>query len=69
MTGRVFHKRNQRIVSPQLQYQYIAKQTGDENRDNHQLGEHVLMYHQILIMTLKAMYDDQSGEFTIRSSK
>ena len=32
-----------------LQYQYIVKYTGDENKENNHLGDTVLMYNQILI--------------------
>lgn len=31
-----------------LHYQYTAKQTGEEKKENHQLGDTVLMNHQIL---------------------
>ena len=31
-----------------LQYQYIVKQTGDENIENHQLGDIILNRHPIL---------------------
>ena len=36
------------MINFSLQYQYIVKQTGDENKENHQLGYIVLMYNQIL---------------------
>ena len=34
-------------------HQYIVKQTGDENKENHQLGDIVLMYNQILRTEIK----------------
>ena len=40
---------NQRSMTNfSLQYQHIVKQSGDENKENHQQGDTVLMYHQIL---------------------
>ena len=49
------------IFNLSLQYPYIVKETGYENKENHQLVDTVLMYHRILI-TLKEMHGDQLGD-------
>jgi hypothetical protein len=45
------------------QYQYIVKHTGDKNNENHQLGDIVLMYHQILRTNIKRNVGNSQGEF------
>ena len=36
-----------------LQYQYIFKQTDDENKENYQQGDNVMMHNQILTANIK----------------
>ena len=50
-----------------LQYQYIVKQTGDENKENHQLGDVVLIYHQILRTDIKRNVWKSVGELISQS--
>lgn len=45
-----------------LHYQYIVKQAGNENKEDHHLGDTVVMYNKFLKLALKEIYSNQSGK-------